>query len=391
MKTVKVAVIGIGNMGSAHAASIAKNEINGMSLTAVCDISHKKLETFSQKYPHIKCYESYEKLFEDKVCDSVIIAVPHPLHAEIAICAFKHGLNVMLEKPADIAVSRVQKLNEEAEKSGKIFGIMFNQRTNPLYQKAREIVKSGSLGELKRTVWIITNWFRTQNYYDSGDWRATWSGEGGGVLLNQAPHNLDLWQWICGMPESVTAFCDVAKYHNIEVEDDATIFTRYKNGATGVFMTSTGECPGTNRLEISGDLGKIVLENGVLKWFKLKIPISTVIEESSEDFAKIDYDYEEIGQDKPETAHKGILQNFTNAILFGEKLISPGIDGINELTLSNAAYLSQWQGNREIALPFDSELFDNLLAEKTKQSKCRAADSEKSGNTTYLPRWQVRW
>ena len=391
MKTVKVAVIGIGNMGSAHAASIAKNEINGMSLTAVCDISHKKLETFSQKYPHIKCYESYEKLFEDKVCDSVIIAVPHPLHAEIAICAFKHGLNVMLEKPADIAVSRVQKLNEEAEKSGKIFGIMFNQRTNPLYQKAREIVKSGSLGELKRTVWIITNWFRTQNYYDSGDWRATWSGEGGGVLLNQAPHNLDLWQWIFGMPYSVTAFCDVAKYHNIEVEDDATIFTRYKNGATGVFMTSTGECPGTNRLEISGDLGKIVLENGVLKWFKLKIPISTVIEESSEDFAKIDYDYEEIKQESPETAHKGILQNFTNAILFGEKLISPGTDGINELTLSNAAYLSQWQGNREIALPFDSELFDNLLAEKITQSKCRAANSEKSGNTSYLPRWQVRW
>ena len=391
MKTVKVAVIGIGNMGSAHASCIVKNEINGMSLTAVCDISHKKLETFSQKYPHIKCYESYEKLFEDKVCDSVIIAVPHPLHAEIAICAFKHGLNVMLEKPADIAVSRVQKLNEEAEKSGKIFGIMFNQRTNPLYHKAREIVKSGSLGELKRTVWIITNWFRTQSYYDSGDWRATWSGEGGGVLLNQAPHNLDLWQWICGMPDSVTAFCDVAKYHNIEVEDDATIFTRYKNGATGVFMTSTGEYPGTNRLEISGDLGKIVLENGVLKRYKLKEPISEVIANSKQGFAQIDYDYEEIKQEKPETSHRGILQNFANVVLFGEELISPGYDGINELTLSNAAYLSQWQGNREIALPFDSERFDNLLAEKAKQSKCRAADSEKSGNTSYLPRWQVRW
>lgn len=389
MKTVKVAVIGIGNMGSAHASCIVKNEIKGMSLTAVCDISHKKLETFSEKYPHIKCYESYEKLFEDKVCDSVIIAVPHPLHAQIAICAFKHGLNVMLEKPADIAVSRVQKLNEEAKKSGKIFGIMFNQRTNPLYQKAREIVKSGSLGELKRTVWIITNWFRTQHYYNSGDWRATWSGEGGGVLLNQAPHNLDLWQWICGMPESVTAFCDVAKYHNIEVEDDATIFTRYKNGATGVFMTSTGEYPGTNRLEISGDLGKIVLEGGILKWYKLKEPIRQIIAESHKDFAE--FDYEEIKQDKPETSHKGILQNFTNAILSGEELISPGTDGINELTLSNAAYLSQWQCNSEITLPFDSELYDGLLAEKAKQSKFHVADSEKSGNTSYLPKWQVRW
>ena len=391
MKTVKVAVIGIGNMGSAHASCIVKNEIKDMSLTAVCDISHKKLETFSEKYPHIKCYESYEKLFEDKVCDSVIIAVPHPLHAQIAISAFKHGLNVMLEKPADITVSKVIKLNAEAQKSGKVFGIMFNQRTNPLYQKAREIVKSGSLGELKRTVWIITNWFRTQHYYNSGDWRATWSGEGGGVLLNQAPHNLDLWQWICGMPESVTAFCDVAKSHNNEVEDDATIFTRYKNGATGVIMTSTGECPGTNRLEISGDLGKIVLENGVLKWFKLKLPISTVIEESSEDFAKIDYDYEEIKQESPETAHKGILQNFANAILKGEELLAPGVDGINELTLSNAAYLSQWQGNREITLPFNTEIFDGLLEEKSRNSNYHDSNPKRKENTSYLPRWQVRW
>ena len=389
MKTVKVAVIGIGNMGSAHASCIVKNEIKGMSLTAVCDISHKKLETFSEKYPHIKCYESYEKLFEDKVCDSVIIAVPHPLHAQIAICAFKHGLNVMLEKPADIAVSRVQKLNEEAKKSGKIFGIMFNQRTNPLYQKAREIVKSGSLGELKRTVWIITNWFRTQHYYNSGDWRATWSGEGGGVLLNQAPHNLDLWQWICGMPESVTAFCDVAKYHNIEVEDDATIFTRYKNGATGVFMTSTGEYPGTNRLEISGDLGKIVLDSGILKWYILKEPLSKIIAKSDKDFAE--FDYKEIEQDKPETSHKGILQNFANAILSGEELIAPGEDGINELTLSNAAYLSQWQGNQKVSIPFDTDAFDSLLKEKAKTSNYHSSDSKVKENTSYLTRWQVRW
>ena len=391
MEHINVAVIGIGNMGLAHAVCIAENQINRMSLTAVCDISEKTLAAFSEKYPNIKRYTSYEELLGDKICDSVIIAVPHPLHAEIAIKAFEYGLNVMLEKPADISVTKVKKLNEAAEKSGKVFSIMFNQRTNPLFAKAREIVKSGELGELKRTVWIITNWFRTQNYYDSGDWRATWSGEGGGVLLNQAPHNLDLWQWICGMPESVTAFCDIAKYHNIEVEDDATIFTRYKNGATGVFMTSTGEYPGTNRLEISGDLGKIVLENGILKRYKLKEPISEVIANSKQGFAQIDYYYEEFKQEKPETAHKGILQNFANAVLSGEELIAPGIDGINELTISNAAYLSEWQGNREITLPFDSELFDSLLAEKAKQSKHRAADSEKSGNTTYLPRWQVRW
>ena len=391
MKHINVAVIGIGNMGSAHAACIAQNQIEGMSLTAVCDIADKKLTAFSEKYPNIKCYKSYEQLFNDKICDSVIIAVPHPLHAEIAIKAFEHGLNVMLEKPADISVSKAKRLNEAAKKSGKVFSIMFNQRTNPLFAKAREIVQSGGLGELKRTVWIITNWFRTQSYYDSGGWRATWSGEGGGVLLNQAPHNLDLWQWICGMPESVTAFCDVAKYHNIEVEDDATIFTRYKNGATGVFMTSTGEYPGTNRLEISGDLGKIVLDSGTLTWYNLKEPISKVIKNSSQGFAQIDCDCKEIKQEGPETAHKGILQNFTNAVLFGEKLISPGTDGIYELTLSNAAYLSQWQGNKEITLPFDCEDYDRLLAEKAKSSTHRAVDFEKAGNTSYLTRWQVRW
>lgn len=391
MKVVNAAVIGIGNMGSAHAACIAENKINGMTLAAVCDISEEKLAEFSEKYPNVKCYRHYEELFDDKICDSVIIAVPHPLHAEIAIKALEMGLHVMLEKPADISVSKVERLNQAAQGSDRVFSVMFNQRTNPLFAKARDIVKSGQLGELKRTVWIITNWFRTQSYYDSGSWRATWSGEGGGVLLNQAPHNLDLWQWICGMPESVTAFCDVAKYHNIEVEDDVTIFTRYANGATGVFMTSTGEYPGTNRLEISGDLGKIVLENGILKWYKLKQSASEVIAESSQSFAQIDYDYEEISQDGSEASHKGILQNFANAILSGEELIAPGTDGIYELTLSNAAYLSQWQGNIAVALPFDDALFDRLLAQKKMSSHYHGAELAGKENMSYLPRWQVRW
>lgn len=390
-ETVRVGIIGIGNMGLAHAACIAENRIDGMELTAVCDISSEKLTKFSKLYPQVKRYAGYEELLDAKVCDSVIIAVPHPMHAEIAIRAFEKGVHVLLEKPADISVSRVVKLNQAAERSGKVFAIMFNQRTNPLYAKAREIVKSGQLGELKRTVWIITNWFRTQSYYDSGDWRATWAGEGGGVLLNQAPHNLDLWQWICGMPESVTAFCDVAKYHNIEVEDDVTIYTRYANGATGVFMTSTGEYPGTNRLELSGDLGKLVLENGILKWYRLHQSASEVIATSGQGFAQIDYDYEEIKQEEPEASHRGILQNFANAVLNGEKLIAPGTDGICELTLSNAAYLSEWQGNKAVTLPFDRELFDRLLQERTAMSCSHGAKTEKKENLSYLSRWQVRW
>lgn len=391
MNNLRTAVIGIGNMGLAHAACIADNQIIGMSLEAVCDINEDKLLSFSKNYPNVKIYTSYLQLFKDGICDSIVIAVPHPLHAEIAILAFEYGLNVLLEKPADISVSKVKKLNETAIKSGNIFAIMFNQRTNPLFSKAKEIVKNGELGELKRTVWTVTNWFRSQHYYDSGDWRATWLGEGGGVLLNQAPHNLDLWQWICGMPSEITAYCDSGKYHNIEVEDDVTIFARYKNGATGVFITSTGEYPGTNRFEISGNLGKIVLENQTLKWFKLKEPVNTVIENSNKEFTQIDYDYFEIMQDAPETAHKGILQNFVNAILYGEELIAPGIEGINELVLSNAAYMSEWLDNKKIILPFDDILFDKMLLKKMDSSKYRKIHKIGNGNMDYSSRWKVQW
>ena len=394
MKNIRVAVIGMGNMGTAHATCIANGEIDGMTVTAICDINRAKTASFQKTWPEIKTYTDYRALFEEKTADAVILAVPHPLHAEIAVEALKNNLHVLVEKPADISVSKVGMLNKTAEESDRVFGIMFNQRTNPLFKKAREIVKSGQLGELKRTVWIVTNWYRTQCYYDSSDWRATWAGEGGGVLLNQAPHNLDLWQWICGMPKAVTGFCNIAKYHHIEVEDDATLITRYENGAVGTFITSTGEYPGTNRLEISGDSGKLVLENGVLKWWKLKKSVKAVIADSDQGFAEIDYDYEEIKQEEPETAHKGILQNFANAVLFGEPLIAPGTDGIYELSLSNAAYLSSARGNAEIELPFDAAEFDGLLstlaAGETPCGRHAARDGE-DRSSCYKARWMVNW
>lgn len=390
MENLKVGIIGIGNMGSAHASCILRGEVEGLELTAVCDTDTAKLDAFSEINPHIKVFSDYESLIKNSDVEAVIISVPHPLHAEIAICAFKNGLNVMLEKPADVSVSKVEEMNRIAKESGKVFSIMFNQRTNPIFTKAREIVRSGELGELKRTVWIITNWYRTQHYYDSGDWRATWAGEGGGVLLNQCPHNLDIWQWICGMPRSVTAFCEVAKYHDIEVEDEAIIMAKFENGAIGTFITSTGEFPGTNRLEISGTLGKIVLENGLLKWWKLKEAEPTVRFNSNEGFASIEYDYLEIPQTDCENAHRNILQNFTNAVLYGEELISAGEDGILELSISNAAFLSSWT-SEEITLPFDVEKFDELLAERCKNSKFQKKNKTKELKSEYDKRWQVNW
>lgn len=390
MDRIRLGIIGYGNMGSAHAACLAEGRIDGVRLTAVCDIDAERLKA-AQRHPGIACYEHIDALLDSGEVDAVIVAVPHPLHAELAAKALRRGLHTLVEKPVDISVAKARMLNEAARESGRVFAIMFNQRTNPLFRRARELVQGGALGELKRTTWIITNWYRTQHYYDSGAWRATWAGEGGGVLLNQAPHNLDLWQWICGMPVEVTAWCREARYHRIEVEDDATLLVRYSNGAMGQFITTTGEYPGTNRLEIVGDLGKLVLENGSMRWWRLHEPEPQVRFGAKESFANIGMDETEIVPEGPETAHAGILQNFANAILRGEALISPGEDGVKELTLSNAAYMSQWLGNSPVPIPFDTAQFDTLLAERAVGSGYRAERRSSELNDRYSERWQVKW
>lgn len=391
MEEIRIGIIGIGNMGFAHASCIYGGGVKGMRLCALCDTDGEKLERARTEFYGVRLFDRYERLFESGITDAVIIAVPHRLHAEIAAAAFKSGLHVMTEKPADISVLAARRMNAAAAESKKAFGIMFNQRTNPLYCKARELVRGGRLGELKRSVWIITNWYRTQGYYDSGGWRATWPGEGGGVLINQAPHNLDLWQWICGMPSSVTAFCDTAKYHNIEVEDDVTIFARYPDGATGTFITSTGEYPGTNRLEISGTRGKLVIENGVLKLWENSIDEREICYNNEINPSAVTVNYEEFVPKEPETAHRGVLQSFADCILKGSPLVAEGSEGINSLEISNAAYLSEWTGNKEIALPLDAEEFDAFLRRKAASSSFTESGGSGEADGEYKKRWQVRW
>ena len=389
-KLISVGVIGIGNMGSAHTSTIGGGRVEGLRLAAVCDIDEARLQLCMEKNPGVKGYSDWHELVRDPEVEAVTIAVPHPLHATIAMEALKAGKHVLTEKPVDISVTKAKELNEVAKASDRVFAIMFNQRTNPLFAKAREIVRSGQLGQLQRSVWIITNWYRTQNYYNSGTWRATWAGEGGGVLLNQAPHNLDLWQWICGMPKEVTAFCDIAKYHDIEVEDDVTIFTRYENGATGVFITTTGEFPGTNRLEISGTRGKLVIEEGKIKWWKLDKDSQTVSCEAGSSYS-FEQEVVIIPQEEPETGHTGILQNFSDAMRYGTELLSPGTDGIYELSISNAAYLSSAKGNVPVSLPLDGAEFDALLEKLVQNSAIKDGAADKMYNTKYHDRWQIRW
>jgi predicted dehydrogenase len=255
------------------------------------------------------------------------------------------------------------------------------------------MVAAGELGEMKRFIWIVNNWYRTQAYYDSGDWRASWNGEGGGVLLNQCPHNLDIWQWITGMPSKIRSFCKYGHYHKINVEDDVTIYAEYANGASAVFITSTGEYPGTNRLEYSGTLGKAVIEEGVLRVYRLDTDEREICHKTNEVFPNIGLEYEEFLQQEPETGHIGILQNFTNAILYDEELLAAGYEGVYGLTISNAAYMSDWLDSW-IDLPMDDELFNQMLKEM--QSKEKNIDTinkkpNEEANGDYKERWQVRW
>lgn len=390
MDILKVGVIGIGNVGKAHLKAIYNNEIKDLKVVAVCDIDKEKLDLAKNDYPQIECYTDYKELITSGSVEAVIIAVPHTMHGEIAIYALEKDLHVLVEKPVDVSVAMAVKINEAAKKSGKVFSIMFNQRTNTHYLRARNFIRENKLGELKSVRWTITNWYRTQAYYDSGSWRGTWDGEGGGVLMNQSPHNMDLLQWICGMPQNVTAFCYTGKYHNIDVEDDVTIFMEYENGATGLFISSTGEYPGTNRLEINGTKGKIVIEDGVFKLWELKEDERSVCFESSKGFHKIEFDYTEISE-YTETAHKGIIQNFTNAVLFGEELIAEGTDGINQLSITNAAYLSQSKGNIRVNLPVDPLEYEKFLNEMKSKGKKSTDKKEENLNNDYNERWKVRW
>lgn len=409
---LRVGIIGVGNIGSVHAACIAAGKIPGMRLAALCDTDGSKRARLAQQYPDVPVFADASALLASGLADAVILSTPHYFHPPLAIEAFRTGHHVLTEKPAGVATGRVREMIAAAQQSGKRFGIMFNQRTDPLFRKARELVQSGALGVPKRLVWLVTNWYRTQAYYDSGDWRATWNGEGGGVLLNQAPHNLDLWQWIFGMPCRVRAFCGVGKYHNIRVEDDATIYAEYENGATAVFITTTGELPGTNRLEISGDLGKLVLEDGVLRLCRLSVPERSFCFSVKENSGLPEMTEEEFRAPAPE-GHALILADFAAACLTGAPMLSPGEDGLFQLSLSNAAYLSSWE-NRTVTLPLcpqEEEKFEAHLARLCKEERTASVNNLGCGPTgasagtqpadnpgggpdtqlSYEDRWKVRW
>lgn len=369
MEKVRIGIIGIGNMGSGHAGNIVAGKCPELELTAVCDIDPARLQWAERSLPEsVVRFDDAERMMMSGLIDAVIIAVPHYDHPRLAIAAFRHHLHVMCEKPAGVYTRQVREMNEASRTAGVTFGMMFNQRTNCVYRRMREIVTGGEMGAIRRTNWIITNWYRPQAYYDSGAWRATWSGEGGGVLLNQCPHQLDLFQWICGLPVRVDAHMKMGRWHNIEVEDDVTAYLEYENGASGVFVTSTGDTPGSNRLEITLDGGKLVVENDRLYRWDLAMPEPEYSRVSTEPFGSPKATFSEVETDGQNPQHIGVLNAFAAHILRGEPLVAEGVEGIRGLMLSNAMHLSAFLG-RPVELPVDEELYYNELMKRVATSR----------------------
>lgn len=377
MQEVRFGIIGVGIQGSKYLGFFVNRELKNGKLVALCDRDPHVLSKFQAQYGDLfRYYSDSDSLLADPEIDAVFVTTPHYDHVPISIAALKAGKHLICDKPIGVYTKNVGELLKTAEISDRVFSMMHNQRTNPVFRKIREMIQDGELGGLKRYIWICTDWYRSQAYYNLGGWRATWLGEGGGMLINQCPHNMDLLQWIFGMPKRLWAKSICGKYHQIEVEDDATVYLEYEKDFTGMLLASTGESPGTNRLEVSGDLGRLVYEGGDSFFFDE----NTVAEP---EFSRHEAEHHGTGFDRPpcyrrviqpqgeETAHKGIIQNVINAILNGEELIAPGPEGINALALINGVNLSTWTDSI-IDFPIDADLYWKLLQEKIQASSIKS-------------------
>lgn len=368
---VKIGIVGLGNMGSCHAKDCT--DIENIELVSVCDKQKERTDKIAKEYD-TKAYYDFTDMLDNSGLEGIMIITPHYFHTPISIEAFKRGIHVLVEKPVGVHVNDIQKMIDafqeaKKKKEGLVFSAMFQQRTYGYWKKVKEMIDTGELGKLIRATWIITDWYRTQYYYDTGDWRATWKGEGGGVLLNQCPHNIDMYQWLVGMPDKITGFASLGKYHDIEVEDEVTAYFEYDNGMVGHFITTTGESPGSNRLEIVGENGKLIFEDEKLIFYKNKCSMLKQIKESKVLFDKVENEKIEVPYEhhgKP--GHRFVIQNFANAILNGEKLIASGCEGMNSVMIANAILLSSFK-KQTIEIPLDGDEFENKLQELIKNSK----------------------
>jgi predicted dehydrogenase len=371
MADVRVGIVGCGGIGCHHAKQITSGKVNGLELAAICEADPGTRERVLKEFGEdLKSFDNLDAFLGSGAVDAIIVATPHYEHTRITIAALKAGLHVMCEKPAGVYTKQVREMNAVADESELMFGLMFQQRLNETHIRLKDLLESGEIGAMKRMNWTVTSWYRSQSYFDSGGWRATWAGEGGGVLINQSPHQLDLWQWFCGMPKRVRAFCSFGKYHDIEVEDDVLAYVEYENGATGSFITSTGETPGTNRLEIAGNNGRIVMEGGKLVFDRTRVSERQFNSEFKGGFGEPEIWKCDIPTSSSDDNHAGVLDAWGKAIQANDSslMVAKGQEGIRGVELANAMLLSTWIDDW-VDLPIDEDLFFGKLEEKIETSR----------------------
>jgi len=367
MKAVRLGIIGMGNIGSHHANYLLAGKVKRCELKAVSATSADKLLSYQKR--GLKTFDDGEELIRSGEVDAVIIATPHYQHTTLGIAALKAGLHVMVEKPISAHKADAERLIAvRRQHPRQVFGTMFQLRIEPRYAKIKKLIVDGDLGQIVRFSWIITDWFRTEAYYASGGWRATWKGEGGGVLINQCLHQLDMLQWLLGMPARVRSFVQLGRFHHIEVEDNVTAYMEFPNKGSGVFVSTTGEAPGTNRLEIIGEMGKLVLENDKLTFVRNEISMFEQCKSSKLGFQKPEVWNVEIPFASDPARHATVTQNFVDAILDSVPLIAPGEDGIHSVELANALLYSGLM-NQTIELPLDGAAYEKKLNELVAASK----------------------
>ena len=388
-RKVRIGVVGLGNMGTGHIEWLS--QLENAELAACCDIVPEKAKSFGEKYK-IPYFTDADKMIKSGKVEAITIAVPHYFHTPIAISALDHGVHVLTEKPVGVHKNDILKMIEAHKRNPKlVFAAMFQMRLTPAYRKLHDLIQSGEFGRIQRINWIVTTWFRSQAYYDSGSWRATWKGEGGGVLLNQCPHHIDLFQWMFGMPSKVHATCAIGKYHNIEVEDDVSAYFEYPDGRTATFITSTGEAPGTNRLEFSCERGRVVLENNKIEFLRNEMTTSQFRETTKSIFGTPPYWSIQVpipSDSYNGMYHKTLLHNFCDSILNGTELVAHAEEGLNSVELANAMLYSS-MNHTDVDLPLDGDAFEKMLKglirkstfKKTKSaSKSKVDDMSKSYN-----------
>ncbi len=370
MEKVRIGIVGMGNMGKYHADYLIKGKVAHAELSAVCSTSPEKLSAYKDP---VAVFGNGEEMIRSGSIDAVLVATPHYQHTSLGICAIENGIHLMVEKPISAHKADAERLIEvSAQHPDIVFGGMFQLRTEPRYLKLKKLIADGDLGDIVRINWIITDWFRTEAYYASGGWRATWKGEGGGVLLNQCLHQLDALQWLVGMPSKIRSFAQCGRFHDIEVEDNVTAYLEYPNGATGVFVSSTGEAPGSNRFEIAGTRGRVILENDQIKFTRNESCMLEHSKNSPIGFSKPEVWEVDIPFGNAELPHAILMRNFVEAIRNKTPLIAPGVEGIHSVELANVLLYSSLV-DQTINLPMDGAAFEaklqQLIDESTHEKK----------------------